>query len=202
MNDYFALFDEPHRPWLDPEALKKRFLLLSAETHPDRVQLLDQKRAAEQRSAELNQAYQRLRQPKDRLQHLLELETGAKPAQIQTIPAELARYFVEVGTVLKQADGFLAEKAKVSSPLLQVQAFQTGQEWTDKLRALLQNLAGRQQEMLSELQAIDARWVEQARTDPVERATMLRRLEQLYRLFSYFTRWEAQIQERIVQLAL
>jgi hypothetical protein len=39
--------------------------------------------------------------------------------------------------------------------------------------------------------------------DPARAATLpLERLEQIYRELSYFTRWTAQIQERIVQLSL
>jgi hypothetical protein len=37
MNDCFALLNEPRRPWLDSEALKQRFVSLSAELHPDRT---------------------------------------------------------------------------------------------------------------------------------------------------------------------
>src|SRR5688572_2737628 len=40
MTDYFALFDEPRRLWLDPERLKTRFLALSAELHPDKIQTI------------------------------------------------------------------------------------------------------------------------------------------------------------------
>ena len=35
MTDYFNLLSEPRRPWLNPEALKQKFLNLSAEVHPD-----------------------------------------------------------------------------------------------------------------------------------------------------------------------
>ena len=37
MTDYFFLLDEPRRPWLEPEAVRAKFLFLSAATHPDRV---------------------------------------------------------------------------------------------------------------------------------------------------------------------
>ena len=37
MADYFALLAQPRRPWIDSEELKKRFLGLSADLHPDRV---------------------------------------------------------------------------------------------------------------------------------------------------------------------
>ncbi|HLH55482.1 MAG TPA: DnaJ domain-containing protein [Verrucomicrobiae bacterium] len=203
-SDYFALLGEPHRPWLDPEGLKAKFLSLSSEFHPDHVGGTDpaEKSAAERRYAELNEAYQHLKKPKERLQHLLETETGAKPAQVQQIPEDLMDLFMQVGNLLKQADALLKEKEQTTSPLLQVRCFEAGQVLTEQLVELQKKLTERRQELLTELQAIDARWMDQARTDAVARATMLRRLEQLYRLFSYYSRWEEQAQERIVQLAL
>jgi DnaJ-domain-containing protein 1 len=204
MSDFFALLAEPHRPWLDQDLLKKKFLNLSAEVHPDRVHSAGEveKRSAEHRYAELNEAYNHLRRHKERLQHLLELETGVKPAQVQQIPADLTEFFVDVGQLFKGTDAFLAEKAKTTSPLLQVRLFEAGQALTGKLKDLQHQLNSRQKELVAELQAIDARWAGPGKPDPVSRATMLRRLEQLYRLFSYFARWEEQIQERIVQLAM
>ncbi len=82
MTDYFALLDEPRRPWLEPDSLKARFLALSAQVHPDRLHNAPeaQKQAANEQYAELNSAYRCLREPKERLQHLLELELRSKPA--------------------------------------------------------------------------------------------------------------------------
>ncbi len=199
MTDYFSLLAEPRRPWLDPESLKKKFLTLSAAVHPDRVHNSgeEEKSAAQKRYTELNQAYQHLRNPKERLQHLLELETGTKPQQVQQVPADLMEFFFQVGQLFKQTDSFLAEKAKTSSPLLQVQLFETAQDWTEKLNTLQQQLNGRQERLVTELKELDARWV-----DVANRTLILGRLEELYRLFSYFGRWQSQIQEKIVQLAL
>jgi molecular chaperone HscB len=203
MTDYFALLGEARRPWLDPELLKKRFLSLSATVHPDRVHTAgeEEKRVAQQRYAELNQAYNQLRQPKERLQHLLELETGTKPKQVEQIPADLMEFFMEVGQLFKKIDLFLAEKSKTSSPLLQVQLFATGQGWTEKLNTLQQNLKLRQQTLISELKQLDFRWTEELNNLEI-RPALLGRLEDLYRLFSYFARWETQIQEKVVQLSL
>jgi DnaJ-domain-containing protein 1 len=204
MTDYFALFDEVHRPWLDPEALKKKFLSLSTTTHPDRMHAAGEadQRSAQQNYAEFNQAYNHLRHPKERLQHFLELETGAKPRQVQQIPPDLTAFFVEVGQLFKQTDAFLLEKAKISSPLLQVRMFETSQLWTEKLNTLQQQLNSRQQDLLSELKEIDAHWLERENSGPMARQAMLGRLEELYRLFSYYSRWESQIQERTVQLSI
>ena len=142
MTDYFALFNEPRRPWLDAEALKQKFLALSATVHPDRVHNLGEaeRAAAQERYTELNAAYNCLREPKERLQHLLELELGALPKDIQRIPSELMDLSLEVGKACREADAFLAEKAKVTSPLLQVSFFERGQEFVDKLQALRQRV--------------------------------------------------------------
>ena len=81
MIDYFALLNEPRRPWLDPDLLKRKFLTLAAGLHPDRFHNTGEpeKAGASRRYAELNAAYHCLAAPKSRLRHLLELELGAKP---------------------------------------------------------------------------------------------------------------------------
>ena len=80
MLDYFALLRTPRRPWLDADSIKQTFFTLSAELHPDRVHTADaaEKHTANERSAELNAAYQCLREPRERLRHLLELELRAQ----------------------------------------------------------------------------------------------------------------------------
>ena len=81
MTDYFALLGESRRPWIDPEELKAKFLALTAQVHPDRVHNASEaeKQAASRRSAEMNAAYNCLREAKTRLLHLLELERGTRP---------------------------------------------------------------------------------------------------------------------------
>ena len=88
MTDYFALLNEPRRPWIEPETLKAKFLALAAGIHPDRIHNADEleKAGATHRYAELNTAYNCLAEPKSRLRHLLELELGTKPEDIQQIP--------------------------------------------------------------------------------------------------------------------
>lgn len=201
MTDYFALLDEPRRPWLDPGALKQKFLARSAAAHPDKIHCASDadKAAAAKSFAELNSAYNCLAEPKSRLLHLLELELGAKPGDIQQIPAALADLFAEVAAACRSADGFLAEKARATSPLLQVQFFERGLAWMDQLNALQTELNRRREQMTGELKALDEKW---AGADAGSRPEMLPALEELYRLFSYFNRWNGQIQERVVQLSL
>jgi len=200
MTDYFALLDEPRRPWLDPQALKTKFLKRAAATHPDKKPGAGEmeKAAANRSYAELNAAFACLAEPKSRLLHFLELELGTKPRDVQQIPAALGDLFAEVAMTCRNADAFLAVKSKAASPLLQVQLFEQAQAWAEQLRALQTRLAGLQGKLTEELKLLDASWTSQAG----ERTVWLNRLEELYRLFGYFNRWNGQIQERIVQLSL
>ncbi len=201
MVDYFALLEEPRRPWLDADLLKQKFLALSATVHPDKIHSAAdaEKAAVAKKFAELNAAYNCLAAPKSRLVHLLELELGAKPKDIRQIPNALADLFAEVAAVCREADRFLDEKNKAVSPLLQVQLFERAQEWIEKMNALQKKLGGFYEHLLAELKTLDSRWVA---GDSTVHRDLLDELEKLYRLFSYFNRWNAQIQERIVQLSL
>jgi DnaJ-domain-containing protein 1 len=205
MIDNFLLLNEPRLPWLDPDSLKERFLPLSAPFHPDRVHGSSEaeKSAANKRYAELNAAYNCLREPKERLLHLIELESGKKPSDIQKIPPGTMDLFVEVGQTCRDADGFLAEKAKATSPLLKVQMFERGQEWADKLNSLQQKINQKRDELSVELRDLNSVWENAPEIGSPERAAKLplERLEQIYRIFSYIARWSEQIQERVVQLS-
>jgi curved DNA-binding protein CbpA len=199
--DYFALLDEPRRPWLEADSLKQKFLKLSARLHPDKISSTNEseKSAASKKFAELNAAYNSLSVPKTRLLHLLELELDARPKDIQQIPGGLADIFAEVATMCRQADHFLSEKSQVASPLLQVQIFERAQDWIEKLNALQKKLRDFSEKLFAELKLLDAQWIT---SNPQTRGGLLNELEKLYRLFSYFNRWNGQIQERIVQLSL
>jgi DnaJ-domain-containing protein 1 len=205
MIDQFALLDEPRRPWLDPQALKAKFLALSAGQHPDRVHDGNhaQRQAAQERFTDINAAYNCLRDPKERLRHLLELECGGKPKEIQNIPAGLLDLFVEVGQACRDVNAFLAEKAKVTSPMLKVGQFECALEWTDRLQGLQQTLKARQDALLDELKTLNAHWDAAPALGSTARppALPLEHLEEIYRVLSFLNRWTAQLQERLVQLS-
>jgi curved DNA-binding protein CbpA len=94
VTDYFALFGQPRRPWLDPEELERKYYQLARQTHPDvssREKL---------RFAEVNQGYRTLRNAKLRLQHLLTL-AGKQPAGHTTeIGPDLTDLFAKVSAAL------------------------------------------------------------------------------------------------------
>ena len=64
---------------------------------------------------------------------------------------------------------------------------------------MLPGLGGGQGQLLAKLKALDARWMNLAAE---ARRELLPNLEELYRLFGYFNRWNKQIDERLVQLAI
>lgn len=205
MPDSFSLLNEPRLPWLDADALKAKFHQFSAEVHPDRSHNAPEaeKAASNTRYAELNAAYNTLREPKDRLLHLLELELGGKPRDIQRIPPGTMDLFVEVGQTCRDVDAFLAGKADVTSPMLKVKFFQQSMVWTDSLQKLQQKINALRDSLVAELQQLNAVWLSAPAIGSAERAKALplERLEQIYRAFSYVARWSEQLQERTVQLA-
>ena len=207
MTDHFRLLAQPRQPWLDIEALKTRFLTLSGEVHPDRFHNAPaaERAAAAERYLAINTAHQCLRETKPRLQHLLELELGAKPAQLQQILPETMDLFLEVGQLCREVDAFLAAKSQTTSPMLKVKSFAAGLDWLDRVNALQQKINPRRAALETELQSLNPAW--QTAPPPesaaARRAALpLRRVEEIYRLFSYYDRWSAQLQERAVQLSM
>ncbi|MEI7731794.1 MAG: hypothetical protein WCO56_19635 [Verrucomicrobiota bacterium] len=205
MTNYFTLLGEAPRPFVDGDALKSRFMELFTSLHPDRTHGASEveKLQANQRYAELNAALNCLKEPRDRLLHLLELELGAKPADIQRIPPGTMELFMEVGQLCRDVDTFIAERGKVTSPMLKVQMFERGMAWTDTLTGLQQKINAKREELNQELRALNVVWESAPPTGPERlKALPLERLEQMYRVYSYIQRWTGQIQERVVQLAV
>ena len=203
MTDYFALLGEPRRPWLDPEALKQKFLALSVNVHPDRAHQLAEagRQAAHQRYTELNAAHNCLREPKDRLRHLLELELATLLKDMQQPPADMVNLFLEIGRTCRDVDAFLAERAGVESPLLKVQFFERAQNWIEKLKTLRQAINLRREQLIEELKAIDTAWMNLDPNNIQGRNDLLDRMDVLYRLFGFLARWGQQIQEREMRLS-
>ncbi len=206
MTDYFVLLEELRRPWLDVEILKSRFLAKSGEVHPDRFHQAEaaERNAATQRYAELNAAYNCLREPRDRLQHLLLLECGAKPASVDSVANESMELFMKAGTVFREIDALLVERSKVTSPMLKVQLLARGMEWTDRLNDFQRELNSRRERVDEHLRQMNAQWESAPPVGSSDRAAVLPlvELELAYRTLSYLSRWSVQLQERVVQLAL
>lgn len=197
MTDYFALLKEPRQPWLDAGALKDKFMALSAQCHPDKFPGVSPKEKEEigNRYSELNTAWQCLSQTRLRLLHLIELEAGTKPADVQRIPSGTGELFMEVGQTCSQAGKFLQEKPLSDSPMLKARRFVEQMTWTDKLTQLQSKIGSLAAALEDELKQITEA---QSTGSPLP----LGRLEEIYRSLSYIQRWNEQIREKVVELAL
>jgi DnaJ-domain-containing protein 1 len=89
MIDYFALLQQPRKPWLETETLKEKYHELARAAQPGQ---------------ELNEAYRVLVDPKLRLQHLLALEGGPPSSASEQVPEELADLFMQIAPALNKID--------------------------------------------------------------------------------------------------
>lgn len=195
MIDYFALLDQPHAPWLDPDKLKNTYHQKTLQAHPDVQTSRPGADATDATFANLNEAYQVLQDPKRRLHHLLSLSGAAPSSTDQTVPKQLHDLFPEVG-VLTQRANLLQEKIRATSnalsrSLLKPQILEV-QNQTKEVREKIQNLSDAS---LAELRQINAAWAK----NPTEQ---IEGLSNLYFAFAYLTRWSTQLDEMTFQLSL
>ena len=99
MTDYFALLDQPRKPWIDLNELEEKYHALARASHPDQ----SKKPTAD--FAEVNRAYRVLRDPKQRVEHLLALEGRKIASTTSEIPNDLAELFMEVASAMKTGGG-------------------------------------------------------------------------------------------------
>lgn len=102
--DYFTCMGFPRRLALDPKKLEAKFYELSRTFHPDFYQT---KSSAEQtislsNAAVLNTAYRTLRDPIQRAQYLVALETGSVKDIRTSPPADLFEEILELQDTLEE----------------------------------------------------------------------------------------------------
>ncbi|WP_241968751.1 co-chaperone HscB [Idiomarina tyrosinivorans] len=87
MMNHFALFDLPVSPNLDLDELQSRYRRLQQALHPDRFANAGErdKLLAMQKTSQLNDAYQTLKQPLSRAEYLLQLQGVDLQHEQQTI---------------------------------------------------------------------------------------------------------------------
>jgi curved DNA-binding protein CbpA len=195
MIDYFALLDQPHLPWLDPDELKNTYHRKTLQAHPDARASRPGTDAPDATFARLNEAYQVLQDPKRRLHHLLSLEGSAPSSTDQTVPQQLHDLFPRIGALTQRANSLLetvrATSNALSRSLLKPQILDVQQE-TKEVREQIQHLSG---ESLDRLRQLNAAWAKNP-------AKQIEALSNLYFAFAYLTRWSAQLDEMTFQLSL
>jgi curved DNA-binding protein CbpA len=188
MTDHFALLEQPRLPWLEPEQLKEAFHRATLRAHPDAAPA-----GSDGDFAQLNEAYQTLRDPKLRLQHLLTLTDNAPSRNSGAIPRDVEELFPAVATLTQQAaevaDKFANASSSLTRSVLKAQMLQTQQRVSEMLHVLEQ----RQAESTARLQQLNSAW-------EANREAVISELHELYLRFSYLSRWAAELRERELQL--
>ncbi|HEY2802259.1 MAG TPA: hypothetical protein VGI85_16855 [Chthoniobacterales bacterium] len=171
MTDHFALLGEARRPWLDSEELKEKYHALSRSGPP---------------SAELNEAFRVLSDPKLRLHHLLELE-GADLTAGRPVPAAVAELFWDTGTLLREIERWLLRQAAATSTLGRALLQPERGKLESRLRTLEEELRG----------SYDAEIVK-LRAAPNEGSQLMEHHDTI----SYLTRLLEQVAEKRLQLTV
>jgi curved DNA-binding protein CbpA len=203
VTDYFAILGLPRRVWLQEETVKAAFLKLSAQAHPDRVHTghAENREEAGNRFAEANAANSCLRNPRERVLHLLELNGHGKPANVQNVPAAALELFAPVAELTRGVEAFLSQKAKATSPMVQAQFFQRALEWTDKIKKIQTLLLSRTADVEQQLKLIDTELAPEAQPLQSFPDGTANRLHELAATLGFLQKWQAQLQEKLVTLA-
>ena len=198
MTDYFALLQQPRRPWLDPELLKQKYHELARTGQYDRKALAvgpsDSGDETAPALATLNEAYNVLSNPRLRLRHLLELEGDAASSETNELTSSLADLFLEVAALIRDIDVVLAQRKRSTTAL--TRSFGQSETATVNNRAnrLLETLNQLYETATQDLRRADKLWV----LDRTKASLELRGLIQRY---SYLDRWLDQLREKQFQLS-
>ncbi len=201
MIDFFELLDEPRHPWLDADALKDKFAALSTTLHPDKFPNAapEEKERIGARFAQFNEAYITLSDTRKRLHHLIGLENGTEPTDVQRIPPGFGDLFMKIGQTCAEAKAFAEKRKKTelenASPMIKAKLFVENMEWSDRLVSLQEDVQKMQADLEDELRQMN-RFPDNAQPLPIAR------LEEIYRSMSYIIRWTEQIRETSVLLAV
>jgi len=103
--------------------------------------------------------------------------------------------------VLRLADGLIAERRQIQSPLLRAQLLEKALPCLETVGRLQATLQERRARLDSDLQALDAAW-QQGDPQHIMPEIQLRTAEHLYHFYGFIDRWLSQLQERSFQLAL
>jgi curved DNA-binding protein CbpA len=190
MRDFFVLFAQPRQPWLDANALKEKYHELTRRSHPD-VRRDEGSKAFE----EINEGYQVLSDPKQRVEHLLALEGDTLPPRDRTLPADLQEYFSQIGNLRHAIQRVFAEIGDITSALKISLLKNDLLRLKKQLSQILGTLTSSYDECMEELRRLNDVWKE-------NRREAIGPLQVLHDRMAYLSRWIAQLKEIELQFSL
>ena len=186
MTDFFALFEQSRRPWIDPHFVKAKYHQLTRVAHPD-----VNKGESDVSFETINEAYRVLSEPKLRIQHLLALEGQLRTAVDRALPEDLQRLFLQIAELSQKTQRL---HTSTTSALAISLTKNEVSELRSQLERLLEELTGAFEKCLRELREMNGIW-------DTNRATALLQLQTLHDRLSYLSRWIEQLKEMQFQLA-
>jgi curved DNA-binding protein CbpA len=184
MTDYFALLEQSRAPWLDPEQLREAFHRKTLLNHPD----AQWEATGYGAFTEINEAYQVLRDPKRRLQHLLTLMGETPASRAAATPRDVEELFPAVAGLTREAEVVLQRVAGSSSALS-----------LSLVRPELLRVRGEIEQMLGELRRLHGNAEDALRSADMNSTAVL---HDLYLRFSYLSRWIAELEEKQLRLSI
>jgi len=163
--DYFSFFGLPRRLVIDQAQLERRFRDLSRQFHPDYFYnaAATERLASLERSSYLNDAYRVLRNPISRIEHLLAIE-GLPPAKSEDGTAKVPPGLLEeVFELNEQLDEIRESRESGGDPAALRERLESARKPIDLKR----------EEHEREVEALSARWDQQAAASPAEKRATL-----------------------------
>jgi DnaJ-domain-containing protein 1 len=188
MTDFFALFNQPRGPWLEPDLVKEKYHQLTRLAHPDA-------RGHETSFTfeDVNEGYRVLSDPRLRIQHLLELEGARRVTGDRGLPEDLQRLFLRIGSLSHRTQQLRTRMAVGSALTLSLMEREI-LELRSQIEQSLGDLMHFYRDCLRELHELNDSWER-------EHASAVPQLQSLHDRISYLSRWIAQLREMQFQLA-
>jgi hypothetical protein len=183
MIDYFALLDIERRPAINEESLKHAYFR--------KIESLRLDQAEADALSSLNMAFRVVANPAPRLQHLLRLVFG--DSRGGQIGSDLGELFGSVVGALQKADQEFGTLSKESSALLRALAFQRMDNLRENLNQIDNDLSKRERILLSEIDQVDALWIENP-------AQCRESLAQIALRLTFVQKWLNEVRERKIRL--
>jgi len=188
MTDHFQALSLPRRAALREEALAEAYFLKSRESHPDHG-------GVEAVAAQVNAAYETLRQPDKRLKHLLEIAAPDAGKAWRTVPLDeaLMALFARLGAAMAASGMFLDKKTKAQSALARALLANEEFQQRDVLEKIGEEIQAHQNLIEAQLPELDSKLEAVPEQAWREVAALQARL-------AYLAKWQAQVRERLLQL--
>ena len=188
MSDAFITLGLPRRAALEQDALQNAYAAQSRTVHPDHG-------GDEILAAEVNAAYETLRNPDKRLKHLMDLAAPEAAKQWRTVPMDEAMMglFSELGKALEASARFIERKAKAQTSLAKALLANEEMAQRESLERIGFELEHRRTGMEALLPGLDAAL-------NASDASVWKQLGVMQAKFAYLARWRTQVRERLLAL--